>query len=299
MISFNEKSQLRIGPPTGIGIKAGSNNQFTFLSYTAGGVNTQDSNGGPIGGGTPSGNLDNYWSFGKVGEPVIDSALVFHYTDEVDDISLSSDGYASLGLTGPIPGFIGDGWYSVNVTTNDSSSYIGSLLLPSLNWDSTSEGVTIWAWVKGMNEPFGSTGIIQFLDVSEGTGFRISINKNADSIIFDSIDGGAGSSASTPYLGSGIDTDYILVCGTYDRVTGLSRIYINGSLAAVAGVSQAVPSFANGFIRVGTDAFAVATPGNMFIDEIGISRHKCYSDSQITSLYNAGAGMTWPSVNTI
>jgi len=48
MISFNEKGELRIGMPTGVGVKNGGNSQFTWLQYVQG-VNQQDSNGGVIG----------------------------------------------------------------------------------------------------------------------------------------------------------------------------------------------------------------------------------------------------------
>lgn len=52
MIGFDHKSNLHVGVPTGIGTRAGSNSQFTWLQYIQG-VNQQDSNGRSIAGGVP------------------------------------------------------------------------------------------------------------------------------------------------------------------------------------------------------------------------------------------------------
>ena len=50
MIVFDDKSSLYVDRPIGIATPAGANSRLTFLQYIAG-VNQQDSDGNPIGGG--------------------------------------------------------------------------------------------------------------------------------------------------------------------------------------------------------------------------------------------------------
>ena len=105
MISFNDKTEVRVGPPTGIGVKAGSNSIITFLDYVQG-VNQQTSNGGTIFscGATPSNLAALTWVFTLIaGDPLpgampVGAGGVFSFTSTVGSLGRIS---ASICNPGP------------------------------------------------------------------------------------------------------------------------------------------------------------------------------------------------------
>jgi len=96
---------------------------------------------------------------------------------------------------------------------------------------------------------------------------------------------------------SDIDTTGVWyhIVGTVDVTSGAGVIYVNGT----ARTSSKVVGTTLGGIKNGTGAFAVgafANPGGYFngmIDEVGVWS-RVLTSTEVTSLYNAGAGFAYP-----
>lgn len=84
---------------------------------------------------------------------------------------------------------------------------------------------------------------------------------------------------------------YVMVYdGTIGVVANRIKLYRNGVLAAGLSVSGAVPSsyLASGVLRIPRNGVA-----DGLLDEVGLWVD-ALTQTQITALYNAGAGVTWP-----
>jgi len=85
---------------------------------------------------------------------------------------------------------------------------------------------------------------------------------------------------------------------TLDLVAHTFNIYQDGVL--LASVADAI-----GFLTAPQGdlilkySYGVVQPGIVVVDELGLSLKGALSAAQVTSLYNAGAGVTWPNITPV
>jgi hypothetical protein len=240
------------------------------------------------------GEISAYWSFDKPGEPTILSPTNFQYTDDKSGLVLTSIFWPSTGLVGPVPGYIANGFRSHDGIT--SSLMISSdPVTPILGWeDLAGSGITIWAWIKFEVVNSSEDGLLIVLSEDQLSEIGFRLNKNVDTITFQATFNAVGSSVSVPFISLPIETQFIFLCGTYDKDTELTRLYVNGNAPIVSFSTVSFPAYVNGGAQMGS-----ISNNATHVDEFGVNMKKRFTDAQVLELYNSGAGLTWPAVSEV
>jgi hypothetical protein len=89
-----------------------------------------------------------------------------------------------------------------------------------------------------------------------------------------------------------------MVAATYDKASQTTNVYIDGVLSATIADPFVYPDLTNSFWSLGT-ANPVGTLASFVCDELGLCLNGALTAAQVTALWNGGAGVTWPTVNTI
>jgi hypothetical protein len=165
-----------------------------------------------------------------------------------------------------------------------SDATVLTLVLPGWN-PATQQGFSMFGWFKISTLPSVSLQPLSFYLNSLG-GTRPAVDYNTASGKFGLI---SGATASPP---SSIAAFFFLAY-TYNNVTGAEVAYFNGasfltgSNVPFAGATPASALYING------------NDGIMDVDEVGFVLNGVLTPAQVASLYNAGAGKTWPAVQSL
>lgn len=145
----------------------------------------------------------------------------------------------------------------------------------------TPDAFTISVWVKPHNSPLQTYPT--YIDFTQGTYFNLAYdNTTADFHIY--ID--YGQDTSTTYSGTGFDYWYHLVY-VFDNVNCLMKTYLNGVYQSTDDYSgNGARTLVN--IQLVSLQYAVCE-----IDELGLWS-RALNTSEVTELYNSGAGITYP-----
>ncbi len=160
------------------------------------------------------------------------------------------------------------------------------LLKTGISENLQTNGFTVWGWVY-VTSFTGRKGIIQNGSTMQ---FRLTV-ESAAQIAFTVADSVSGVTAST-ILGLSLPLNtWIFVWGRYDAATKKAEAGYNavsGTLAPAALTNGAVTAAAIELARG-----AATIMNNAISDEIGFALRK-YTDDEISSLYNGGAGNQYP-----
>ncbi len=193
---------------------------------------------------------------------------------------LITDESSGGAYTGLVAGKIANG-----VATDAANISVLTAIVPG--WTpATQDGFTMFGWFKVSTIGASSFQPLSlYLDSIGGT--RPAIDYNPGTGRFSVM---SGMTAVPP---SSI-ASYFFLAYTYNNVTGAEKAYFNGALFLSGTPGPfADPATANSALFVnGTDSI-------MSCDQIGFARTGVYTQAQITALYNAGAGVAWPAVNSI
>jgi hypothetical protein len=157
-------------------------------------------------------------------------------------------------------------------------------------------GFTIFGWLQmqfpAQNYPLRIGSLVS----TDGqVNITLQYHNQAASWEFEVIDLTVGTSTLSQPDASPLGGGWFFAAATYDAVTGDMLLYINNNApVSVAGI-VAGHSFATGKFLIGTDDAS----GNSQVDEIGCSVNGVYSPARIAAIYNAGAGVTWPAVDSL
>lgn len=165
-----------------------------------------------------------------------------------------------------------------------------------------SKGISAWFWVKLVSYGTGIGGAF-VLDTSDGAHtnrFRALLdftNATTGSVEVGHTNDTDNVFADTPNLSWSLGT-WHMVAITYDKVAHTINAYIDGALSATAPDAFTYPDLTNSNFEISN----VNAPGagtDFIVDELGLCLNGALTPAQVTSLWNGGAGVTWPNVTPI
>lgn len=166
-----------------------------------------------------------------------------------------------------------------------------------------SKGISAWFWVKPVL--YGAVGIsgIFNLDTSDGAHtnrFRVLIgitDATTGSLEVDHTNDTDDVFVDTPNLTWTLGSWHMIAI-TYDKVAQTLNIYVDGTLSATTADAFTYPDLTNSDMEL-SNTSAVGNGDDFIADEFGICLNGALTATQVTALYNGGAGMTWPTVGTV
>lgn len=160
------------------------------------------------------------------------------------------------------------------------------LLKTGLSESLQTNGFTVWGWVY-VTSFTGRKGIIQNGSAMQ---FRLTV-ESATQIAFNVADSVSGTTAAT-ILGLSLPLNtWIFVWGRYDASTKKAEAGYNAASGTLAPTALANGATAATAIELARGAATIMN--NAISDEIGFALRK-YTDDEISSLYNGGAGNQYP-----
>lgn len=236
---------------------------------------------------TAGATLTNYWSFDHPGDPVIAADPFFGFptewafTDDKAGLHLIADG-------GGFPDPVFNPWQDTGpgIILDGENTFGGGRTYKAATgaWSSANSGVTIFGWFQVLPSFPMNLMSVEFLfnaNPSIGIGWDTATGKFQFPL---------GTLVAPP---SSVSSALRFLAFTFNNATGRQKLYFNGILIGT--------EINNGFLP-GASPSTVLTilggQGPLLIDEIGLSLQSEYSAAQILSLYNGGAGKTWPAVNS-
>ncbi len=243
------------------------------------------------------------------GPPAADAHLSFYWTmDEAGDLNKvdSTSGTVwttSTGTSSP-PGLFVNG---VQLDAQFGSHGLGNGNDTAFAFDATtSKGISVWFWFKKTANYGGvaATFFQWFIDCHDNT-----FTNDAELLIFTSFlgpwtvrhrDFTASMDYDAPFVFNPTLGTWHMIGVTIDLVAHTLNSYLDGVLVSTApdvGLFYTTPK---GDITL--DCTVVAPFDNtltVLVDELGLSLKGALNQAQITALYNGGAGVTWPLVQTI
>lgn len=160
----------------------------------------------------------------------------------------------------------GGGSFSVQAWVKTTAAPGGEVVF---NKDNNAFGQREW----GLGSRFTSSNVWSFTLSNTSTSFF-----NADSAV-------------TVVTGS-----FVHLVGTFNSSTGAITIYVNGTASgAGATLTGTVQSSASAPISIGSLAGATFMPAGV-IDQVGFWKGRVLSSSDVTALYNSGAGLTYAAM---
>lgn len=167
----------------------------------------------------------------------------------------------------------------------------------------TSTGISMWFWIKVLsyNTTFDFVPLI--LDDSGATTNRFRVNIGFVSALSGGVDldhtnnTDPSATVSTPNLAWNLGDWHLIAC-TYDKTAHTLNIYIDGVLSVTGADPYVYVDLTNSNFTFNQTSHA-AESFDFVIDEFGLSTKGALAQSQVTSLWNTGAGVTWPAVQGI
>lgn len=227
--------------------------------------------------------LSFYWTMDEAGgADKVDSTIGLHWP-------LKSGATAAAGLfsngTDMIPGVV--------LNQNPGLGIFGTVAITINQLVST--GISVWFWIKMTVSGVGGFNFTIDTSLASTNRFRIT-----------------GSPISTITVEHTNDTDDVfvdspvqswtvgswhMVAGTYNKTNHTINLYIDSVLSATIADPFVYPDLTQTDMFLDNRAFLTAL--DMISDEFGLCLNGALTQAQITSLYNAGAGVTWPGVTAI
>lgn len=166
-----------------------------------------------------------------------------------------------------------------------------------------SNGISFWYWVKVVAR--GSTinnGV--FCDLNDfNTGnnelslFLYSLDGATTVLDFFHSNGVNAPEIVSPHLSWTLGS-WHMVAGVYDKVNQTLTIYADGVSVGSVADTFTYPDLVNSDWAL-TTSNPIGTPPDMIFDELGLCLNGALTQTQITALYNGGAGVTWPNITPI
>lgn len=177
-------------------------------------------------------------------------------------------------------------------TVAASSQYVGLTNNAALKWGGGDFSSCFW--VKYTTIPAFPPTISTWASVDNGTGFQLTLAgaRGGNDIIFSV--GNAIASAVSTAIKAGIPSTGVWyhVVGLYTNSTKKASIYVNGVAGTDGGALPSDPTTANVDFALG-GSLGVGGFTDGLTDEVGKWSRKL-TTTEIATLYNGGAGVTWP-----
>lgn len=163
----------------------------------------------------------------------------------------------------------------------------------------SSDGISFWYWVKIV--AYGSVGVFCDLNTSgAGNNELYTFIRSQDAVTTDielfhwnNVD---SADIFSPTLSWALGS-WHMVAAAYDKVAKTLNLYVDGSLSATIADPFVYPDLLTSTWFLNSPN-PVGTVPNMVFDELGLCLNGALTATQVTALWNGGAGMTWPSVKT-
>lgn len=164
----------------------------------------------------------------------------------------------------------------------------------------TSTGISVWFWVKKLTAKLDGVFTMDTSDVLHTNRFKIA---------FGPLDGTPVSGVNVEHTN---DTDDVsisspdltwaigswhMIAGTYNKTDKTINVYVDGALAGSTMDAFTYPDLTSTDMTLVNTDFGSVTDG--VVDELGLSTKGALTPTQVTALYNAGAGVTWPNITPI
>lgn len=165
-----------------------------------------------------------------------------------------------------------------------------------------SKGISVWFWMKIVTFGTPGEGIVFNMDTSDplhtnrfrilggsvagATSFEVGHTNDTDDVF-----------ADTPNVPWNLG-DWHMVAATYDKVAHTINCYTDGVLTATAPDAFTYPDLTTTDMELSN----TSQPGTLLdiiVDEFGICLNGALTQTQVTALWNGGAGMTWPAVTGV
>lgn len=232
--------------------------------------------------------------------------MSFYWT--MDEAGAADKVDSTVGLHWPLvhgasgtPGLFSNGTHippSLLLTFNP-----GLVLAPtnaiSIN-QAVSKGISAWWWIKLNAYTTNGQFILDTDDPMHTNRFRLLYGFS--SAISGSMEVGHTNDTDNAF----VDTPNLnwtlgswhMVAITYDKVAQTLNVYVDGALSATTPDAFVYPDLVTSDFIL----WQLGGPGlvdDEEVDEFGLCLNGALTPAQVTSLYNGGAGMTWPTVTTI
>ncbi len=239
-----------------------------------------------------------------VAPPGADAHMSFYWTMDEGGAADKVDSTAAL-VWPLVPGTLAAPGLFSNGTDLDPLAFaqhgLRLLATPDITiTQATSTGLSFWFWIKIVS--YGT--LIRFiLDTSDPMHSNL-INCNLSWA--DALNGGFTLSHANDLPGSVQVVSpnltwslgaWHMIAWTYNKTAQTLNIYIDGALAATTADTRVYPDLTNSNFTFQEVNFGVGL--EVVIDEFGMSTKGPLTPAQVTSLYNGGAGVTWPAVQAI
>lgn len=163
-----------------------------------------------------------------------------------------------------------------------------------------SKGISAWWWVKLNAYTASGQFILDTDDVLHTNRFRLLWS------FFDALNGSVEVNHTNDTDDVFVDTPNLawslgswhMIAGTYDKVAHTLNVYVDGALSATIADAFIYPDLTNSDFILWTLG-GPADTSDQTVDEFGLCLNGALSPAQITSLWNGGAGMTWPTITTV
>jgi len=216
--------------------------------------------------------------------------------------SLTTSAYDVSGY--PV-GIIGKGYKLPFGNDSGSPAVLSTDDITQISFNPSSPGLSCFGWFKF--DGTTTTGSFGLFNATMGNSadivFSLAYDRPTNTFTLTLTDPLAATTTATLVLAVS-NSAWHFFAGTFDNVTKKLTLYIDAHAPVVStapntiaaaqthgsfAVTQAMPTAV-----VQTDLVAF-----LEVDEIGLATAKVYSAAQIATLYNGGAGKTWPAVNSI
>jgi len=213
--------------------------------------------------------IDCYFAFEQTSGNFLDSA---------------SAGSLARGSLISSPGIILEGvfWPGVFATASTASIYHYS--------SATSHGVTVWGWCHV--DSTGGLSIFAWGPLLSGAGLAIQIERTGVNTFLCSLFSASG---AVNFTATFSNNTWHFFAGVYDPVAGKIFLYIDNIVRGNAAIPGSDFHNANYLFEI----FGLPANSNMGLDECGFTLSVAATSGQLAALWNGGAGVTWPAVNSI
>jgi hypothetical protein len=156
---------------------------------------------------------------------------------------------------------------------------------------STTTGISFWCWLN-LSAPLPGTAYVTlyFYELVSGNGFALQLNPATPTTLSFWVDPAPPVTWSAPFPTGG----WHFVCAVWDKAAATFTLYVDAMVVATIAAPLASPS--SGFFAPYWDEFNLS---QLLVDEVGFSLTGPLTAAQVTSLFNGGAGVTWPAVKSI
>lgn len=241
--------------------------------------------------------------------PVSGAHLSFYWT--MDEGGAANKLDSTVGLAWPLihgalagVGLFSNGTDCDNTVILNQHRGVGVFGSPDITINqATSTGISMWFWIKVVAYgAIGSGGVFNFDtdDPFHTNRFRVSFqfqNATTGSAEVNHTNDTDDVFADTPNLSFALGTWHMIAI-TYNKTAQTINAYVDGVLSATTADAFTYPDLTTADLEL-SNTVGPGMGSDFIVDEVGISTKGALTAAQVTALWNAGAGMTWPAIQTI